>query len=152
VLGCGYAGLSDQERQQLQHEQQQYGDILFLDVIDTNDPDPPPNDSDATASSLKVVYGAKWAVEHYNFPWFVRLGDDTYFRVDHFLLTVASKLDKHKLVLGYRGKPSFAKTGILQGRRPSTVRDKSLGRPWMFHRVVSRLSIKLHSGPRGCMQ
>jgi hypothetical protein len=31
----------------------------------------------------------------------------------------------------------------------STVRDKSLGRPWMFHRVVSRLSTKLHSGPHG---
>jgi hypothetical protein len=120
VLDCGYTGLSDQGRQQLQHEHQQHGDILFLDVIDTNDPDPPPNDGDATATSLKVAYGAKWAFEHYNFPWFVRLGDDSYFRVDHFLMTVASELHKHKLVLGYRGKPSFAKSGMLQGRRSST--------------------------------
>lgn len=99
-LDC--AGLSAEGLQQLHTEQQQHGDILLLDIIDPNDPDPPLNDSDKTATFLKVVYSVKWAVQHYTFPWLVRLADDSYFRVDHFLLNVASSLQKDKLVLGYR--------------------------------------------------
>lgn len=87
----------------MQDEQQEHGDILMLDIIDANTPDPPPNDFDETATSLKVVYGVQWAVQRYNFTWLVRLGDDTYFRVDHFLLNVSRTLDNKKLVLGFQG-------------------------------------------------
>jgi hypothetical protein len=86
----------------VQAEQQEHGDILMLDTIDSNTPDPPPNDGE-TATALKVVYGVKWAVDNYEFLWFVRLGDDAYFRVDYFLLSAAIKLEKEKLLLGSPG-------------------------------------------------
>jgi hypothetical protein len=56
------AGLPNSSRDQLQGEEREHGDILMLVIIDANTPDPPPRDSDETATSLKVVYGVKWAV------------------------------------------------------------------------------------------
>jgi hypothetical protein len=103
-FALGSIGLSDEHRNWTQTEQKEHGDLLMLDIIDTNTPDPPP-DGVETATALKVVHSAIWAVDNYNFPWFVRLGDDSYFRVDHFLLNVASTLSKTKLVFGYAGGP-----------------------------------------------
>lgn len=99
----GTMGLSDDSYYTTRAEQQEHGDILALDIIDTDAPDPPA-DNKNSATSLKVAYSIAWAVKHYTFPWLVRLGDDSYFRVDHFLLNVAPTLDRQRLVLARTGK------------------------------------------------
>lgn len=111
-FAMGSLGLSDEHRNLTQAEQQEHGDLLMLNIIDTNTPDPPP-DGVETATALKVVHSAIWAVDNYNFPWFVRLGDDSYFRVDHFLLNVASTLSKTKLVFGYAGGSPLLLVGVM---------------------------------------
>lgn len=100
---CGTAGVSEQDLNLTALEQRQHGDMLLLDIIDSNYPDPPA-DGVETATALKVVHGVQWAVKHYHFPWLVRLGDDAFFRVDHFLLNVAHTLSPTKLVFGYAGE------------------------------------------------
>eukprot|EP00877_Chromochloris_zofingiensis_P005839 jgi/Chrzof1/15256/UNPLg00650.t1 len=68
----------------LDAEQRSYGDILLLPTPDLDSPDPPPSGQDS-ATTLKVMYALKWATERYHFNYFVRLGDDAFFRVDYFL-------------------------------------------------------------------
>jgi hypothetical protein len=114
-FALGSRGLSDRGRNWTRAEQQEHGDLLMLDIIDVNTPDPPPDGED-TATALKVVHSAMWAVRHYNFPWFVRLGDDSYFRVDHFLLNVASTLSRTKLVFGYAGRSGVVSRRMQGGR------------------------------------
>lgn len=72
----GSVGLPTSLVQSTKLEHQQYGDLLYLDVPDADEPDPPPGDS---ATSLKVAHGMVWACKHYTFKWLVRLGDDSFF-------------------------------------------------------------------------
>lgn len=102
----GNVGLSDEAHSWIAAEQQEHGDLLILDIIDVNVPDPPP-DGVETATALKVAHSTAWAVQHYDFPWFVRLGDDAYFRVDHFLLNVAPTLSRNGLMFGYAEDPGL---------------------------------------------
>lgn len=81
-------------------EAQEYGDILLLDIPDCDDPDPPPPGTDS-ATSLKVVHSMAWAVKHYNFDYFIRIGDDTYLRINYFPADVAPSLPKGRMLLGY---------------------------------------------------
>ena len=64
-------------------EEQAHGDILVLHSVKDLD-----NDAGSwhqpSATTEKVLYGMQWAVEHYNFRYFARLGDDSYFRLDEF--------------------------------------------------------------------
>ena len=81
-------------------ENSTHGDLLLLPVPDCDRPDPPPPGTDS-ATTLKVAHAAKWAVDSYEAPWFVRLGDDAYFRVDYFLERAAPALPTSRTMLGW---------------------------------------------------
>ena len=85
----------------LMAEHKAHGDLLFLPgVPDADDPDPPPTGT-PSATTLKVAHAARWAAQTYDTPWFVRSGDDAYFRVDYFLGEAVQTLSKKRLMLGY---------------------------------------------------
>jgi hypothetical protein len=94
----GNTTLSPDERDIVQAEHAAFGDILLLEVADRDNPDPPPPGS-GSATTLKVMHGMRWAVEHFQFDYFVRLGDDSYLRID-FLLELSKGWPREKM---YRG-------------------------------------------------
>jgi hypothetical protein len=82
-------------------EMDEHKDMLMLpDTPDADNPDPPLPGTDS-ATCLKVLRAAAWAVDHYAFPFFVRLGDDSFFRLDYFLTKAANSLPRSNLLLGY---------------------------------------------------
>jgi hypothetical protein len=82
-------------------EMADHKDMLMLpDTPDADNPDPPLPGNDS-ATCLKVLRSAAWALDKYTFPFFVRLGDDSYFRIDYFLSQVADSLPRSNLLLGY---------------------------------------------------
>lgn len=96
----GTRGMSSTVLSQLLVEEERYGDILLEEVLDFDDPDPPLPTSDS-ATSLKVVRSMIWAMRHYEFDYFIRIGDDAYLRIDHFLINVIPTLPRERLLLGY---------------------------------------------------
>ena len=81
-------------------ENSTHGDLLLMPVPDCDRPDPPPSSNDS-ATTLKVAHAARWAVDSYKAPWFVRMGDDAYFRVDYFLARAAKALPTSHTMLGW---------------------------------------------------
>lgn len=100
VLGAH--GLRDADLEAVTAENATHGDLLLLPVPDVDDPDPPVDRRAASATTLKVAHAAEWATRQYTaFPWFVRLGDDSYFRFDYFLQHAAGDLPMSGMLLGY---------------------------------------------------
>mmetsp|Transcript_10502 Transcript_10502/g.39048 ORF Transcript_10502/g.39048 Transcript_10502/m.39048 type:complete len:439 (-) Transcript_10502:312-1628(-) len=54
-----------------------------------------------SSTTQKVLWAVKWAVRNYQFDYFARVGDDAYFRVDHFLQNVAPTQPNEKLYMGH---------------------------------------------------
>ncbi|KAF8056734.1 B3galt6 [Scenedesmus sp. PABB004] len=101
VFVVGLRGLPPGAAANLSAEHAASGDMLLLpDTPDADAPDPPPPGADS-ATCLKVVRAAAWAVARYEFAHFVRLGDDSFFRIDYFLADVAPALPRARLLLGY---------------------------------------------------
>jgi hypothetical protein len=96
----GTADLHPDEVEKITAEALQYEDILQLDLPDFDDPDPSPPGVDS-ATSLKVVQSMVWAVRNYTFDYFIRIGDDSYLRIDYFLTEAALTLPKERMLLGY---------------------------------------------------
>lgn len=96
----GTSGMRSSVLLDVQTEAEQYGDVLLLDAPDSDDPDPPSPGTDS-ATSLKVIQSMVWAVRQYSFDYFIRIGDDAYFRIDYFLTDVMPTLPRERLLLGH---------------------------------------------------
>mmetsp|Transcript_46 Transcript_46/g.160 ORF Transcript_46/g.160 Transcript_46/m.160 type:complete len:375 (-) Transcript_46:108-1232(-) len=120
----------DEELQRLKNLNATTGDILIAKgVTDTQKhiggycPEVP-----VSSTTQKVLWAVKWAVRNYKFDYLARVGDDAYFRVDHFLKNVAPTQSKERLFMGHFYGPVPACTNQLDG-----VRHKyALGMGYIF--------------------
>ena len=104
-FALGTRNISETAVAALEAEQGEHQDMLLMDCIDMDD-DLNWNwnwklDGDVSATTSKVMLSIAWAVQHYTFHYFFRLGDDSYFRVDKFVeLFDAHQIPREKAVVG----------------------------------------------------
>ena len=117
-FAVGIHNLSTESMESLTAEQAQHRDMLFLDCIDKDDD---LNwhwnwklDGGVSATTSKVMLAIGWAMQHYKFHYFFRLGDDSYFRVDRFIqLLTEGQIPRAKAVVG-----QILQTEILSMNQP----------------------------------
>ena len=103
----GALNLSEAHAHTLGEEQRLHGDLQMLESPDFD----VEFWGDITAlgrsaTTMKVLAALKWALRHYNFLYFVRLGDDSYFRPENFFLRFKhGKLPTELACVGYRNGP-----------------------------------------------
>lgn len=86
-------------------ESEKYHDILLFPCLDLDDSLNHIGNwhlaAGPSATTNKVMLSIQWAVQSYNFDYFFRLGDDSYFRVDHFIaLLNANRFPDRNAVIG----------------------------------------------------
>ncbi|KAL3132142.1 UDP-Gal betaGal beta 1,3-galactosyltransferase, polypeptide 6 [Trebouxia sp. C0010 RCD-2024] len=76
-------------------EAAKFADILMLDCLDEDDSlNTQANwalTAGVSATTSKVMLSVKWAVRHFDFDYFFRLGDDSYFRIDKFMSMISDQ-------------------------------------------------------------
>lgn len=102
----GTRKVSSDNLSKVQQESRKYADILFLDCLDLDEDLRHPFlwrlDAGASATTSKVMLSIEWAVRHFEFDYFFRLGDDSYFRVDKFLdMVVNNEIPQSNAVVGH---------------------------------------------------
>lgn len=89
----GKQNLSANTLANLHAEQKQFGDLQMLDSLDyDHQPFQQIGALGTSATTMKVLAAAKWAVQTFQFQYLVRLGDDAYFKPDAFLRQYVSKV------------------------------------------------------------
>ena len=72
-----------------------FSDILFFECVDEDGDLKHPHlwrrDAGVSSTTSKVLLSVQWAVQHYDFQYFFRLGDDSYFRIDKFLSMLSNR-------------------------------------------------------------
>ena len=117
-FAIGVQKLSTQSRHKLKAEQEQHQDMLYLDCIDK---DEDLNwhwnwklDGNVSATTSKVMLSIVWAINHFRFTYFFRLGDDSYFRIDKFMhLLNEGQIPRQKAIVG-----QILQTNILTMYQP----------------------------------
>ena len=103
----GASNLSKDHVHTLREEQKLHGDLQMLDSPDFD----VEFWGDITAlgrsaTTIKVLAALQWALRHYKFRYFVRLGDDSYFRPENFFLRFRQgKLPTDLACVGFRNGP-----------------------------------------------
>ena len=102
----GTGGLSNDTFHSVRSEASRFEDILFFDCPDEDDELKHPHlwrrDAGTSSTTCKVMMSVRWAVQHYNFDYFFRLGDDSYFRVDKFAEMLSkSQIPINNAVVGH---------------------------------------------------
>ena len=87
-------------------ESETFQDILLFDCLDEDDTLNIQANwnlaAGVSATTSKVMLSVKWAVRHFDFDYFFRLGDDSYFRVDKFMSMISQQQVPSKLaVIGH---------------------------------------------------
>ncbi len=105
-FAVGVQGLADEQIVQAQAEAAQFSDLLLLDCVDEDEDLKHPHmwqlDAGVSSTTSKVMLSVQWAVKHYDFQYYFRLGDDSYFRVDKFVNMLSSNvLPMHNAVIGH---------------------------------------------------
>ena len=89
----GAEGLSAEMLSNVNKEQQTYGDVQLLDSPDYDEQDWTQIGAHGhSATTMKVLAAIQWATSSYDFQFFVRLGDDSYFRPERFFERVQQGL------------------------------------------------------------
>ncbi len=95
VFAVGTQKTTPSDMSIVRQEASQHNDILFLDCVDEDDALKEHDNWDMhagpSATTNKVMYAVQWAVRQFDFEYFFRLGDDSYLRIDNFMLLIASK-------------------------------------------------------------
>ena len=104
-FAIGTKDLAPEQVNMTKLEQDTFSDLLFFDCQDADDAlNWQPNwnlDAGQSSTTCKVLRTVQWAVQHYDFAYLFRLGDDSYFRIDKFLDMLAQdQLPKGKAVIG----------------------------------------------------
>lgn len=81
-------------------------DILILDCLDEDEELNIQANwnlaAGVSATTSKVMLSIKWAVRHYDFDYFFRLGDDSYFRIDRFMSMISlQQIPSRSAVVGH---------------------------------------------------
>ena len=98
-FGIGLEGLPASAVSAAQAEAQTHQDMLLLDVPDKDEGEPVHRSS----TTLKVMQSMTYAANRYAFDYFVRVGDDAYFRVDYFAeLALDAAFPKTAAYVGYK--------------------------------------------------
>lgn len=109
-----------------EEEAAEHNDVVFLPCPD-EDPEgdvyrnfyPAPS-----ATTSKVLLSLRWAEARFRFKWFVRLGDDAYFRADKFAsLEQAGAYPLRRAVIGRMGFNPFNKLGVFTDHLSNTTVD-----------------------------
>lgn len=105
-FAIGTQGVSTGLLDNVRAEAGNFSDLLFLDCIDEDDELKHPHlwrrDAGPSSTTNKVMLSVQWAVRHFDFEYFFRLGDDSYFRVDRFLAMLNSKeIPSRNAVVGH---------------------------------------------------
>lgn len=104
-FAIGRVGVSNDTLQAIQMEAFAYSDVLFLDCPDEDDELKHPHlwrrDAGVSSTTCKVMLSVQWAVRRFDFEYFFRLGDDSYFRVDKFVAMIGRELPATNAVVGH---------------------------------------------------
>ncbi|DBB14310.1 TPA: UDP-Gal betaGal beta 1,3-galactosyltransferase, polypeptide 6 [Trebouxia sp. C0006] len=105
-FAIGTQGVSTEVLGSVRAEAGNSSDVLFFDCLDEDDELKHPNlwrrDAGPSSTTNKVMLSVQWAVRHFDFEYFFRLGDDSYFRVDKFLAMLLSKeIPSRNAVVGH---------------------------------------------------
>ena len=76
----GTEGMDAGALKAIRAESHTHRDVLLIDAPDKDAGEPRARSS----TTLKVLHSMRYAVNHYTFDYFARVGDDAYFRVDYF--------------------------------------------------------------------
>lgn len=105
-FAVGTQSLADDQLSQARTEAAQFSDVLLLDCLD-EDTDLKHahlwrQDAGVSSTTSKVMLSVQWAVRHYEFQYYFRLGDDSYLRIDQFVNMLSSQsLPMHNAVIGH---------------------------------------------------
>ena len=105
-FALGMQNLADDQLTQARAEQARHSDVLLLDCLDEDNELKHPHmwrqDAGVSSTTSKVMLSIQWAVRHYDFQYYFRLGDDSYFRIDKFINMLSSQsLPMHNTVVGH---------------------------------------------------
>ena len=105
-FAIGTQGLADDQLKQARTEAVQFSDLLLFNCPDEdNELKHPPMwrlDAGVSSTTSKVMLSVQWAIRHFDFQYYFRLGDDSYFRIDKFVsMLSAQSLPKHNAVIGH---------------------------------------------------
>ena len=128
-----------------------YSDLLFLDCLDEDDELKHPHlwrrDAGPSSTTDKVMLSVQWAVRHFDFEYFFRLGDDSYFRVDKFLAMIVSKeIPSRNAVVGH------IMTDRVYGMEQLYPQGMGYGLTYdvcMF--IASNTAVLLNTAPEDCV-
>ena len=105
-FAIGTQGLADDRLAQAHAEASEFSDLLLLNCLDEDiELKHPPSwqlDAGVSSTTSKVMLSVQWAIRHFDFQYYFRLGDDSYFRVDRFVTMLSSQsLPMHNAVVGH---------------------------------------------------
>lgn len=88
-FAIGTEGVDEKMLRNVREEHSHFADVLFLACWDEDADLKHPHlwrlDGGSSSTTSKVMLSIRWAVRHYTFDYFFRLGDDSYFRIDKFV-------------------------------------------------------------------
>ena len=91
----GTQGVNSDDLSAARQEQMEHSDVLLFDCLDLDTDLTDANhwslDASPSATTSKVLLSVEWAVRHFKFEYYFRLGDDSYLRIDKFLLLLSSR-------------------------------------------------------------
>lgn len=142
-FALGTTGLSSDLVDRSQAEQAKFADLLFFDCIDKDEAlNLMANwsmSAGPSSTTCKVRTAIVWAVEHYTFQYFFRLGDDSYLRIDRFLeMLLQKQLPTGKAVIGQilqhdvHGTFHSFPQGMGYGSTPEVCHFISAAAPWLL--------------------
>lgn len=105
-FAIGMQGLANDQLTRARAEAAQFADTLLLDCLDEDEDLKHPHlwrqDAGVSSTTSKVMLTVQWAIRHFNFQYYFRLGDDSYFRVDKFVnMLHAQSLPTQNAVIGH---------------------------------------------------
>ena len=105
-FAIGAQSLAEDQLTQARAEAARFSDVLLLDCLDEDDELKHPHlwrqDAGVSSTTSKVMLSIEWAIRHFDFQYYFRLGDDSYFRVDKFVNMLSTQsLPKHNAVVGH---------------------------------------------------
>lgn len=105
-FALGTQGLSRDRLQEARTEAANFPDVLLFDCLDEDNELKHPHlwrqEAGPSSTTSKVLLSVQWAVRHFDFEYFFRLGDDSYFRIDKFLTMLSQRsIPSRNAVVGH---------------------------------------------------
>ena len=150
-FAIGTQGVSTKMLGSVRAEAGNSSDMLFFYCLDEDDELKHPHlwrrDAGPSSTTNSVMLSVQWAVRHFDFEYFFRLGHDSYFRVDKFLAMLFSKeVPSRKAVVGH------IMTDRVYGMEQIYPQGLGYGLPYdvcIF--IASNTAVLLNTAPEDCV-